>query len=386
MILYLSHGLILHLIAFQVVLLLIVLSNAYVLWRTARQDRPRDFPQVSVLVPARDEERNIARCIGSLLLQDYPAFEVIALDDQSTDGTHAILEKMARAETRLRVLHGRPLPPGWLGKNWACAQLAAQSDGTLFYFTDADTFHEPGALRAAVTALGGEHADLLTGFPRQVVRTWGERLIVPVFGWALYCFMPLWLAYRLKASVLSIAVGQMLLFRRSAYDAIGGHSAVRTSVVEDLDLTRRIKAYGHRWRVLDATHLISCRMYGNGREAYGGLCKNLFAAFGFRVLPYLFVWLWLAVVFLEPPLLLGLHVLGLAPYVQTRLIVLCMGLSLALWVVPYQRLSLPLYLGMLYPVTLLVIEWVAARSLWLSVTGRLAWKGRALIRPKCRWL
>ena len=220
MILYLSHGLILHLIAFQVVLLLIVLSNAYVLWRTARQDRPRDFPQVSVLVPARDEERNIARCIGSLLLQDYPAFEVIALDDQSTDGTHAILEKMARAETRLRVLHGRPLPPGWLGKNWACAQLAAQSDGTLFYFTDADTFHEPGALRAAVTALGGEHADLLTGFPRQVVRTWGERLIVPVFGWALYCFMPLWLAYRLKASVLSIAVGQMLLFRRSAYDAI----------------------------------------------------------------------------------------------------------------------------------------------------------------------
>jgi chlorobactene glucosyltransferase len=129
---YLSRDIILHLIAFQVVLLLIALSNAHALWRTARQDRLRSFPQVSVLVPARNEERNIARCIGSLLAQDYPAFEVIVLDDQSTDGTQAILERMTRAETRLRVLPGQPLPPGWLGKNWACAQLAAQAVGGCF--------------------------------------------------------------------------------------------------------------------------------------------------------------------------------------------------------------------------------------------------------------
>jgi chlorobactene glucosyltransferase len=382
---YLSQDLLLHLIIFQAVLLLIALSNAHVLWRTARQDRLRSFPQVSVLVPARNEERNIARCIASLLAQDYPAFEVIALDDQSTDSTQAILERIAHVEMRLRVLPGQPIPPGWLGKNWACAQLAAQAVGDLLLFTDADTFHKPQALRACVTALQGEHADLLTGFPRQVMHTWGERFIVPFFGWVFYCFMPLWLAYRLKAPALSIAVGQMLLFRRTAYDAIGGHAAVRASVAEDLDLARRIKACGYRWRVLDATRLISCRMYGSGREAYGGLCKNLFAAFGFRVLPYLFAWLWLAMMFLEPPLLLGAHALGLAPQAQAVPILLCMGLSLALWLVPYQRLGLPWYLGALYPLTLLVIEWVAACSLRLSVTGRLVWKGRALVRPQLRW-
>jgi chlorobactene glucosyltransferase len=383
---YLSQDLILHVIVFQAVLLLIALSNVHVLGRTARQDRLRSFPQVSVLVPARNEEKNIVRCIGSLLAQDYPAFEVIALDDQSTDGTQAILEKMAHAETRLRVSPGQPLPPGWLGKNWACAQLAAQAVGELLLFTDADTYHEPQALRACVTALEGEHADLLTGFPRQIVRTWGERFIVPFFGWAFYCFVPLWLAYRLKASALSIAVGQLLLLRRTAYDAIGGHAAVRASIAEDLDLARRIKAHGYRWRVLDATRLISCRMYSSSREAFGGLSKNLFAAFGFRLLPYLFAWLWLAVMFLEPPLLLGLHALGLAPYAQAWLILLCMGLSLALWLVPYERLGLSWYLGALYPLTLLVIELVAARSLWLSVTGRLVWKGRALVRPPLRWI
>jgi chlorobactene glucosyltransferase len=126
-------------------------------------------------------------------------------------------------------------------------------------------------------------------------------------------------------------------------------------------------------------------MYGSGHEAYGGLCKNLFAAFGFRVLPYLFAWLWLAMMFLEPPLLLGAHALGLAPQAQAVPILLCMGLSLALWLGPYQRLGLPWYLGALYPLTLLVIEAVAACSLWLSVTGRLTWKGRALMRPQFRW-
>ena len=383
---YLTRDLILHLIFFQTVLLLIALSNAYILWRGSQQQRLRGFPQVSILVPARNEEGNIARCISSLLTQDYPSFEVIVLDDESTDGTQTILERMSLTEERLRILHGQPLPPGWLGKNWACAQLAAQAVGDLFLFTDADTYHKPQALRAYVTTLEGERADLLTGFPLQIMHTWGERFIVLFFGWAFYCFVPLWLAYRLKLPVLSIDVGQILLFRRPVYEAIGGHKAVRASIVEDLDLTRRIKACGYRWRVLDATRLISCHMYGSGQEAYNGLCKNLFAAFGFHLLPYLFVWLWLAVVFLEPPILLGLFALDLAPHAQVLFILLCMGLSLSLWLVPYQRLGLPWYLAAVYPMTMLVIELVAIRSLWLSVSGRLVWKGRALIRPHWRWL
>jgi len=382
---YLARDLIFHLIIFQAILLLIVLSNVCLLRRSGRHDPSWRYPKVSVLVPARDEARSIARCIGSLLCQDYPDFEVLVLDDHSTDETRPILERMARSASRLRVLRSQPLPSGWLGKNWACAQLAAQAEGALLFFTDADTFHRPEALRAAVSALEGEGADLLTGFPRQIMHTWGERLIVPVFGWAFYCFMPLLLAYRFRLPALSTAVGQVMLFRREAYQSIGGHVAVRASIAEDLALARRIKALGYRWRVMDVTRLISCRMYHSGHEAYAGLCKNLFAAFGFRFLPYLFVWLWLAVTFLEPPLVLGLHGLGLAPQAQTTPILACMGLALALWLISYRRLRLPLYLAVFYPVTLLAIETVAFSSLWLTVTGRLAWKGRALVRPQCRW-
>jgi len=383
---YLVRDLTLDLIAFQAVLLLIVLSNALLLRRAAQHALPRRFPRVSVLVPARDEERSIERCVSSLLAQDYPEFEVLALDDQSSDGTRPILERLAQRDGRMRVLQGQPLPPGWLGKNWACAQLAAGADGELLFFTDADTYHQPQALRAAVTALEGERADLLTGFPLQIVHTWGEQLIVPLFGWAFYCFAPLWLAYQLKLPALSFAVGQMLLFRRQAYQAIGGHEAVRADIAEDLALARRIVAGGYRWRVLEATRLVSCRMYQSGREAYTGLCKNLVGAFGFRLLPYLFVWLWLAVMFFQPPLVLALYALGMAPQAQVTAIGLCIGLSLALWQVSYWRLGFPAWLALLYPIALLAFEAVAWGSLWQNLTGHAAWKGRPLDRPRWRLL
>jgi chlorobactene glucosyltransferase len=375
-----------HLIVFQAVLLLIVLSNAAILRKGGRRRAPRVFPTASVLVPARNEERNIARCVRSLLALDYPELQVLVLDDRSTDGTGKVLREIARSETRLQVLEGQPLPAGWLGKNWACAQLAAQATGELLYFTDADTVHEPHALCAAVAALEDLGADLLTGLPQQVVRTWGERLIVPIFGWAFYCFTPLALAYRLKLPALSIAVGQMMLFRRTAYRAIGGHAAVRASIVEDMSLARQIKAHGLRWRVIDACSLVRCRMYHDSRAAYAGLCKNLFPAFGSRLIPFAFVWVWLAILFLKPPIMLVLSVLGLVPGAHVWLLVCCTCVALALWLTVYRRLGYPSYLALLYPVTLVVVEFVALSSLWLTLTGRLTWKGRTLIRPRWKWL
>ena len=176
-----QHSLIYDLIAFQAVLWLIALSNTWVLRRARRHAPPAHLPRVSVLVPARNEEANIERCVASLLAQDYPDFEVLVLDDESTDGTGCILARLAAADPRLRVLSGRPLEAGWRGKNWACAQLAAQANGELLFFTDADTHHQPQTLRAFATALIGEGADLLGGFPRQEVETLGEQFIVPFF-------------------------------------------------------------------------------------------------------------------------------------------------------------------------------------------------------------
>ena len=171
-------------------------------------DRP---PRVSVLVPARNEEANIGDCVRSLLSQDYPDFEVIVLDDGSRDRTGEILAELAARDPRLRVIAGRELPAGWLGKHWACQQLGEAADGELLLFTDADTRHGPRSLWNGAAASLAQGADLLTAFPRQEVVTWSEKLVVPFFPWSLLSFLPLALAYRVRSPAFCAAIGQYML-------------------------------------------------------------------------------------------------------------------------------------------------------------------------------
>jgi chlorobactene glucosyltransferase len=383
---YLTHDLISHLTVFQALVLLVILSNTWLLHRARRHLTPQSLPMVSVLVPARNEETNVAGCVQSLLAQDYPSFEVLALDDQSSDGTRAVLEQIACSQPGLKVLLGSPPPEGWLGKNWACAQLARRAQGDLLFFTDADTIHQPRALRIVVTALMCEQADLLTGFPRQEAHTWGERLLVPFFSWACLCFNPLCLAYWLRLPALCCAVGQMMLFRRQAYQAIGGHESIGPSVVDDLALARRVKASGLRWRMVRVTDLISCRMYRGSGQALAGFAKNLFAAFGFRLLAFSFAYGWLMVMIWEPLFVSGLLLAGRAPQARVGELALCIGLSLLLWLLPYLELGVSPGLALLYPVTVLANEVAAIHSLRLSLAGGLRWKERKLARPHWRWL
>ncbi len=152
-----------------------------------RPARPAWMPRVSVLVPARDEAAVIAATVRRLLAQDYDDYEVIVLDDASTDGTADIARQVAGDDPRLRVLTGAPLPPGWLGKNWACHQLAEAASGDLLVFTDADTRWEPDALRALVAAFERHGAEMVTVWPSQETHTWAERLTVPLM--ALVCWV-----------------------------------------------------------------------------------------------------------------------------------------------------------------------------------------------------
>jgi chlorobactene glucosyltransferase len=383
---YLPNNFTLNIIYFQAVVLVVILSNLVLLHRSRKHASPGNFPLVSILVPARNEENNIEKCVRSLLAQNYPSFEILVLDDQSSDGTNAILAQLAISQPALQVLSGIPPPEGQAGKNWACSQLAQQAQGDLLFFTDADTVHQPRTLGILVTALIGEQADLLTGFPRQQVVTWAERLLVPFFSWASLCFFPLWLAYRLHQSALVVAVGQMMLFRREAYQMVGGHASLGTEIVDDIQLARKIKVAGLRWRVTHISDLITCRMYHGSQEAVNGFSKNLFAAFDFRLLTYLFVFLWLGVVFLLPLITLAMIPFEQVPTELLMELMICIGLSLLLWLIPYWETKIPFYLGLLYPLTILANEWIAFRSLCFSLTGRLTWKDRPLARPKWKWL
>jgi chlorobactene glucosyltransferase len=364
-------------------LLLISLDNLRALRQLDSYAAPAglDWPMVSILLPARDEARTVSACVTSLLAQRYPRFELLVLDDHSTDATPAILGRLAARDARLRVLAGQPLPAGWLGKHWACQQLADQARGELLLFTDADTLHHSDALRHAVAALLAEQADLVSVLPRQTLRSWGERLVVPLLPWSLASFYPHRLSARRVLGVsqlplaLTMAVGQFMLFRREAYVRGGGHAAVRANVVDDIALARALTRQGGRCRLLDAGGLVTCRMYRSFAEASQGFSKNLFAAFDYRAPALVAVWLWLCLAYTLPWLALAAPTRG-GP--GDWLALLAAALGLATWALPVWRFRLPWQTVLLSPLIVLLGAGLALRSWRLTRAGTATWKGRPL--------
>lgn len=363
--------------------LLFILGNTLLnrrrLPRLGTHPEPEHWPEVAVLIPARDEEANLPRCLRSLLAQNYPHFSVWVLDDDSHDGTADVVRALAAKDERLHLLQGQPLPPGWLGKPWACQQLAeaAPSSAELLLFVDADTWHAPDMLRVSVAALLAEGADLLSVLPRQVLGTAAEWLSVPVLPWSLFSHFPLWLTQRVRWAELAAAVGQHMLWRRTAYEAVGGHAAARREVAEDMALARLTAARGLRVLLLPGPEHVFCRMYRSTAAVLEGFGKNLFAVFNRRWPAYLFVWLWLGVAFVGPvAALLGWALAGwpFSPALA-GISVLVGGL---IWVLVCVTTGLPRSLPLLYPLVVLANIYLAFHSLGQALTRRARWKGRAV--------
>lgn len=220
---------------------------------------------VAVLVPARDEEANLRVTLPGLVAQGAP---VTVLDDHSTDGTATLARHLGAA-----VLPGETLPDGWFGKPWACQQLARQASGDVLVFTDADVMWAPGALRAAVAELRRSGADLLSVWPRQANGTLGERLLTPLVDDVLLSLLPAPLL-RLPHASASAANGQVMIFRRAAYDRLGGHAAVRSDVLEDVRFARAVKAGGGRVSLALGGALVGVRMYRSYPASVRGFGKN----------------------------------------------------------------------------------------------------------------
>jgi len=309
------------------------------------------------------------------------------LDDHSTDRTGQILSALAQDQPRLQVLTGQPLPQGWLGKNWACHQLAEAADGELILFLDADTTHSPKTLSQAASVLLSKKLDMLTALPRQLVLSWGERLVIPMLYFCLMVFLPLPLAYRLRTPIFSAAIGQFMLFRRTAFERIGGYAAVRGHGTDDLALARQVKLHNLPWRLADGGAYTSTRMYRSFRQVYEGFSKNLFAAFDYRILPFLFAWLWMGYLFFRPPIELVLNILLSPGNLETQILcAVAIAEALLLWGLAITRFRFPGYLFLFYPLSVFIGVFIALRSVVLSLRGQATWKGRSLIRVKVRWL
>jgi chlorobactene glucosyltransferase len=367
-------------IGFLLFSLLTALGNVLFLRRLrGTQPSVAQTPFVSILVPARNEALNIERCVNSLLAQSYPAFEVLVLDDHSTDATPAILAEIQKANPQLSILRGEPLPAGWLGKHWACHQLALAARGELLLFTDADTWHEPNALRDSVAVLTEERVDLLTLFPHEEVVTWGEKLTVPVLGFAPFSFIPVFLARWFVLPSFSITIGQFMLFRRSVYEAIGGYEAVRTHPLDDVKFGRRVLSHGFKWLLADGTDHVHCRMYRDFRSSAAGLTRSLFAFFTNNVLLYVFAWTWIGIVFLQPIVMLILHAVGFHPaFFPAVLAWVAVLEATLLFLLIYLRFRFPVYLVLFYPLSVCVLVWLASRSLISTLRGAAGWKDRSL--------
>lgn len=222
--------------------------------------------RVSLLVPARDEAHNLIWSLPPLLAQG--ALEVILLDDGSRDGTADLARRLGAA-----VLDGEPLPDGWVGKPWACAQLAREARGDILIFTDADVTWHTGALDAVLAEMRRSGADLLSVFPRQDNRTPGERLVTPVVDDIILTAFPAPLL-RLAHPSASAANGQVMAFRGAAYRRLGGHGAVRGEVLDDVAFSRRVKAAGGRLGLALGGRFIGVRMYRSYPESVRGFAKN----------------------------------------------------------------------------------------------------------------
>lgn len=242
-----------------------------------------EAPLVSILVPARNEEtRVLDQCIRSILAQDYGRFEVIAVNDRSTDATGPILHAIARAEKKLRVLEGVEPPAGWLGKPYALQQALKASQGEWVLATDADMIFAGEAVRTAMAhALAGDF-DAVTLIPHVKCLSFWERVFMPTFGWMMLMAVPV---HRINdpARPEALGVGGFFMIRRAMLERVGEYGAVRAEVAEDLRMAEILKQSGARLRLDYAPDLISTRMQTNFRELWEGFSKNLFAGTKFSL-------------------------------------------------------------------------------------------------------
>jgi len=306
--------------ALLLAMLCVAIANLLAAPRLGGAGETGDGPLVSVLVPARDEAANLRANLPALLASDHPRLEIVVLDDRSGDGTASIAEAFARDHpARLRSMRGEALPDGWLGKNWACAQLAREARGDILLFCDADVTAGPRAVSRTAALMRRHAAGVATAMPRHHLGTWAEAAVVPLIAQLpVAATLPLALVPRTAAPSLSMANGQWLAFTREAYDRIGGHAAVRGEVLEDVHLGRAAKRAGLRLVAAVAPADLSVRMYGGWAEVRRGFGKNVYALLGGRPGPFaagvlifllVAVYPWLAVVRHAPLLIASLGML-----------------------------------------------------------------------------
>jgi chlorobactene glucosyltransferase len=355
------------LLAYWLVSLLNILLNLLLI-RPLRAVTLTPEPLVSIIVPARDEERAIERTVRAFLAQDYGSFELIVVDDRSTDATGAILERIAAEDSRLIAVHGQELPPGWLGKPWAMHQGSLRAGGELLLFVDADVYYAPSTLRLAAGHNQSTGAAMSSLMPHFESRGLWEQAAMPAVIMTAFLF-PLWLGERLSVWWLALGGGSGNLIRRVEYDAVGGHESLRNAVVDDVGLAQLVRRKGHKTEALRSDHLVSVRIYHGGREIVRGFTKNVFSVFGHSLIAGVFA-LMVFVLFHAGPLVLAVA--------GNRIAIATVAVIVVLRIIFFRAMRYPFWSAiLLHPVQTVMWTWIMLRGMWfVGVRRELMWRGR----------
>jgi chlorobactene glucosyltransferase len=339
-----------------------------------------DQPFISIVVPARNEARNIERCIESLLNQSYPAsrFKILAVDDNSADATAALIEKQARTGSVI-ACRAPPLPEGWTGKSHACwiAAWPAAVESDWLCFVDADIEACPGLVQAAISQAVSQDIDFLSLAPHQRLVSFAERLIMPC-GLYLLAFSQNLSDVNRPQSKDITATGQFILIRSEVYQAIGGHKAVRADICEDLALARLAKSRGFRTALYSGAKLYSTRMYTGWADLWPGITKNLNAMLGGPVRTVATALVGLSLAWAAP-------LLAIAGAIQCHDTGACTALAFAapasaaafaLHLLGATYFGIPFWYGLIFPAGYTIGAVLALDSVRRRITGRIRWKDR----------
>ncbi|RYU90585.1 glycosyltransferase family 2 protein [Mucilaginibacter terrigena] len=324
--------------------------------------------KVSILIPARNEADNILSLLQSIHAQDYRNYEVIILDDNSTDDTYTLCEAFTSNHNHFKVIKGKPLADGWLGKNYACHQLAQYATGDYYLFLDADEKVEKGLINSAVHRMNLRDLSLLSLFTNQTMLTPGEKMVVPLMHYILLNLLPLRLVYLIKSAAVAAASGQFMLFNAESYQNYQWHQLAKNKVVEDVEIMKLVKVSKLNGEALLANGMISCRMYSSYNEAVKGFGKNFLAAFNYNIIGFLIYLL----------LLIG----------GPALIVMTLNLNFILMMaglIALTRVMISLSAGqnvllnlILHPIQMFSLLIIGLTSIQKHLTKTTEWKGRKI--------
>ena len=337
-----------------------------------------DGPLVSIVVPARNEERQIEKCLDSLLAQDYPNFEVIVIDDRSEDRTHEIVARIAASDPRVKLVDGVDLPEGWVGKPWAVTQGVKHAVGEWFVFTDADTIHRPGATTAAIAYARKRGLGAVSLLPDQTLVTLPERMLMPGIIWSIaFALGPTDDIHDPTKLENALFNGQYIAIRRDAYEGVGGHEVVKNEIAEDYELALAFKRDGRfPIALVGANGLVRTRMYQSSTEIWEGFSKNF--ALGVRGKPWLSA-LGISFMLCVSPLPEIVAIWGLlsGDDVSTAVCLAAIGVTIAVTELAMMRMRFPRWSALWAPIGGCYAIAVFINSLFRhSAGGGVTWRGR----------